>query len=83
MEYDILYVGQAVCLVSCSVDSSGIRYGFGYYASNTPAVITLKDGNGNPVITIKTPSEAVDQGMFTAFGDEDGPNFAERAMITI
>ena len=72
MEYDILYVGQSVCLINCFLDREKLTYGFGYFSANTPSVITLKDGNGNFIVKVAVPDEIVINPIVSVMGEEDG-----------
>ena len=84
MEYDYLYSGEICFFVNCKVTTEGLYYGFGYYGANASLVLKLYDEHRNPVILINTPDKVrLNNGIMNGFGDEDGPNFAERAMITI
>lgn len=83
MEYDILYCGQSVTLINCTVVPEGVYYGCGHYSANTSSVVSMRDPHNNLVITIKVPDEAVNQSVMMVYGDADGPNFAERASIQL
>jgi len=72
MEFDILYSGQSVCLVNCFLDREKLVYGFGYFASNTPPEIVLRDGNGKEVARVSIPDEIVNNSVMSAMGDANG-----------
>jgi len=72
MDYDILYAGQGVCLINCFIDREKVTYGFGYFASNTPPQILLKDGNGKPVTMVYIPDDIVNNSVMSAMGDVNG-----------
>ena len=72
MEFDILYAGQGVCLINCFLDREKLTYGFGYFASNTPPQIMLRDGDGNSVAMVAIPDEIVNNSVMSAMGDANG-----------
>lgn len=78
MEYDILYVGQAVCLINCFLDREKLTYGFGFFSANTPPVINLKDGDGNFVAKVAIPDEITRRTIMEVMGDADGSNELKR-----
>lgn len=72
MDYDILYAGQGVCLINCFIDREKVTYGFGYFASNTPPQIMLRDGSGNDVVMVAIPGEITNNTIMSAMGDANG-----------
>jgi hypothetical protein len=78
MEHDILYVGQSVCLINCFIDREKLTYGFGYFASNTPPVINLRDGDGNFVVKVAIPDEIVINPIMEVMGDAHDTNTLRR-----
>jgi hypothetical protein len=78
MEYDILYVGQSVCLINCFLDREKLTYGFGYFSSNTSPVITLRDGDGNFVAKVSVPNEIVINPIMEVMGDAHDTNILKR-----
>lgn len=73
MEYDILYAGMNVCLINCFLDREKLTYGFGYFDSNVPPTILLKDGNGKPIAHVVTPDEILANPIMEVMGDASGP----------
>jgi hypothetical protein len=78
MEYDILYVGQSVCLINCFLDREKLTYGFGYFASNTPPEIILRDSRGNFVVKVAIPDEIVTNPIMEVMGDAHDTNILKR-----
>jgi hypothetical protein len=72
MEFDILYAGQAVCLINCFLDREKLIYGFGYFAANTPPEIMLRDGDGKEVVRVAIPDDIVNNSVMSAMGDPRG-----------
>lgn len=72
MEYDILYAGSGVCLINCFLDREKLTYGFGYFSSNTPPQVLLKDGNGCSVVVVSIPDDIVNNSVMSAMGDANG-----------
>ena len=82
MEYDILYVGQSVCLINCFLDREKLTYGFGFFSANTPPVINLRDGNGNFVVKVAVPDEIVINPIMEVMGDAHETNTLKRVYDT-
>jgi hypothetical protein len=78
MDYDILYVGQAVCLINCFLDREKLTYGFGFFSSNTPPEIILRDGNGNYVAKVAVPDAIVVNPIMEVMGDAHETNVLMR-----
>lgn len=72
MEFDILYCGQAVCLINCFLDREKLTYGFGYFTSNLPPQILLKDGNGKDICKVALPDEILASSIMSVMGDANG-----------
>ena len=63
---------MGVCLINCFLDRDKLIYGFGYFASNTPGALMLRDGNGNEVTMVEIPDEIVLNQMNSVMGDPHG-----------
>jgi len=82
MEYDILYSGMSVCLINCFLDREKLTYGFGYFTSNTPPVINLRDNNGNFIVKVRIPDEIVINPIMEVMGDAHETNVLKRVHDT-
>ena len=74
MEHEILYSGMSICLINCFINRNkmSMTYGFGYFTSNLPENILLKDGNGNHVAIAKLDPEITNSSVMSCMGDANG-----------
>jgi hypothetical protein len=84
MEYDIIYSGMSICLINCFIDTVTRRmyYGFGYFTSNLPQQVILKDSAGHSIAIAELPSEITSNSVMSAMGDANGET-NELKLITI
>lgn len=74
MDYDIIYSGMSVCLINCFIDIPlmKLNYGFGFFTSNLPEQIILKDGSGNHIAIAEVPNEIIISSVMSVMGDANG-----------